>query len=247
NRGTCRSFDSTRRARSASVAYANIVWLAMLVASALAYICGLRSQVRMCSSSNIRASRFDPTMACSTCSAGGRNPAVIWWRRRLKPASALRWLSSAERLKSSRRSSCRWTPSRLAWPGHTSCRYARRSSTKWGKGSDGYMGSQEFGQNHNGTIMLRLMSGTLFVVATPIGNLEDITMRALRVLRDVAVIAAEDTRRTARLLAHYGIPTPTISFHEHNARSRTPQLLSRLRAGDSIAIVTDAGTPGLSD
>jgi 16S rRNA (cytidine1402-2'-O)-methyltransferase len=91
------------------------------------------------------------------------------------------------------------------------------------------------------------MSGTLYVVATPIGNLEDITLRALRVLREVAVIAAEDTRRTARLLAHHSIPTRTISFHEHNTRSRLPQLLARLEAGESVALVTDAGTPGVSD
>ena len=91
------------------------------------------------------------------------------------------------------------------------------------------------------------MPGTLFVVATPIGNLEDITLRALRVLRDVDVIAAEDTRHTGRLLAHFAIPTPTISFHEHNTRTRVPQLISRLTAGQSIALVTDAGTPGISD
>ena len=91
------------------------------------------------------------------------------------------------------------------------------------------------------------MPGTLHVVATPIGNLEDITLRALRVLREVNLIAAEDTRRTARLLTHHGISTPTLSFHEHNARGRIPQLLARLEAGDSIAIVTDAGTPGVSD
>ena len=91
------------------------------------------------------------------------------------------------------------------------------------------------------------MPGTLFVVATPIGNLEDITLRALRVLREVNVIAAEDTRRTARLLARHGISVPTVSFHEHNTRTRLPQLLSRLRRGDSIALVTDAGTPGISD
>jgi len=91
------------------------------------------------------------------------------------------------------------------------------------------------------------MSGTLYVVATPIGNLEDITLRALRVLGEVGLIAAEDTRRTARLLSHYGISTPTISFHEHNSRSRVPHLLSKLRAGTSIALVTDAGTPGVSD
>jgi 16S rRNA (cytidine1402-2'-O)-methyltransferase len=91
------------------------------------------------------------------------------------------------------------------------------------------------------------MSGTLFVVATPIGNLEDITLRALRVLRDADVIAAEDTRRTARLLAHHTISTPMLSFHEHNARARIPQLLSRLDEGKSVALVTDAGTPGISD
>lgn len=91
------------------------------------------------------------------------------------------------------------------------------------------------------------MPGTLFVVATPIGNLEDITLRALRVLREVALIAAEDTRRTAKLLTHYGITTPRISFHQHNTRSRMPQLLQRLEAGESVALVTDAGTPGVSD
>jgi 16S rRNA (cytidine1402-2'-O)-methyltransferase len=91
------------------------------------------------------------------------------------------------------------------------------------------------------------MSGTLYVVATPIGNLEDITLRALRVLREVDVIAAEDTRRTARLLGHHAITSRTISFHEHNTRSRVPQLISRLEGGESVAIVTDAGTPGVSD
>jgi 16S rRNA (cytidine1402-2'-O)-methyltransferase len=91
------------------------------------------------------------------------------------------------------------------------------------------------------------MAGTLFVVATPIGNLEDITLRALRVLREVDVIAAEDTRRTGRLLAHHGIATPMISFHEHNAHGRLPKLMERLSGGKSVAIVTDAGTPGVSD
>ena len=89
--------------------------------------------------------------------------------------------------------------------------------------------------------------GTLFVVATPIGNLEDITLRALRVLREADLIAAEDTRRTARLLAHHAIDTPTLSFHEHNTRTRLPQLTARLAAGERIALVTDAGTPGISD
>jgi 16S rRNA (cytidine1402-2'-O)-methyltransferase len=91
------------------------------------------------------------------------------------------------------------------------------------------------------------MPGVLYVVATPIGNLEDITLRALRVLREATLIAAEDTRRTARLLQHYSISTPTTSLHEHNERSRTPALLARLAAGDSIALVSDAGTPLLSD
>ena len=91
------------------------------------------------------------------------------------------------------------------------------------------------------------MAGTLFVVATPIGNLEDITLRALRVLRDVDLIAAEDTRRTAKLLSHYGIQTPTLSFHAHNSHARLPQLVDRLRAGQRLALVTDAGTPGISD
>jgi 16S rRNA (cytidine1402-2'-O)-methyltransferase len=91
------------------------------------------------------------------------------------------------------------------------------------------------------------MSGTLFVVATPIGNLEDITFRALRVLREVDVIAAEDTRRTAKLLTHYGISTPAVSFHQHNMRSRLPHLIRRLERNDHVALVTDAGTPGVSD
>lgn len=91
------------------------------------------------------------------------------------------------------------------------------------------------------------MLGTLYVVATPIGNLEDVTLRALRVLREVAVIAAEDTRRTARLLQHYSISTPTTSLHAHNERARLPALIARLEAGESVALVSDAGTPLLSD
>ncbi len=91
------------------------------------------------------------------------------------------------------------------------------------------------------------MSGTLFVVATPIGNLEDISARALRVLREVGVIAAEDTRRTARLLARYAIATPTTSLHEHNEVAKAPKLVARLEGGESIALVSDAGTPGVSD
>jgi 16S rRNA (cytidine1402-2'-O)-methyltransferase len=91
------------------------------------------------------------------------------------------------------------------------------------------------------------MPGTLFVVATPIGNLEDVTARALRVLREVTLIAAEDTRRTAHLLARYAITTPTTSLHEHNESKKAASLVARLAAGDSIALVSDAGTPTLSD
>ncbi len=91
------------------------------------------------------------------------------------------------------------------------------------------------------------MPGTLFVVATPIGNLEDVTFRAVRVLRDAGLIAAEDTRRTATLLARHDIRTPTTSLHEHNERQKIPVLLETLSAGVHVAIVTDAGTPGISD
>jgi 16S rRNA (cytidine1402-2'-O)-methyltransferase len=89
--------------------------------------------------------------------------------------------------------------------------------------------------------------GTLFVVSTPIGNLEDITLRALRVLREVNLIAAEDTRHTAKLLRHYGINTPLVSFHEHNRLNRGPHLVRLLTEGRNVALVSDAGTPTLSD
>ena len=91
------------------------------------------------------------------------------------------------------------------------------------------------------------MPGTLFVVATPIGNLEDITGRALRVLREASIIAAEDTRRTAHLLARYAISTPTTSLHEHNEAQKSAALVARLEHGESIALVSDAGTPTISD
>jgi 16S rRNA (cytidine1402-2'-O)-methyltransferase len=90
-------------------------------------------------------------------------------------------------------------------------------------------------------------SGTLYLVATPIGNLEDITLRALRILREVALIAAEDTRRTRKLLSRHTIPARLVSLHEHNEQARAPELVGRLLAGDSVALVSDAGTPGLSD
>ena len=91
------------------------------------------------------------------------------------------------------------------------------------------------------------MPGTLYLVATPIGNLEDITLRAIKVLGDVNLIACEDTRHTRKLLTHFGINTRTISYHEHNERERAVELLERLSNGESIAVVSDAGTPGISD
>jgi len=89
--------------------------------------------------------------------------------------------------------------------------------------------------------------GTLFLVATPIGNLEDITQRALRTLGEVQAVAAEDTRRTRRLLQHYGLSVPIVSLFEHNERRRVPRLVERLAAGESLAVVTDAGSPGVAD
>jgi len=91
------------------------------------------------------------------------------------------------------------------------------------------------------------MTGTLYLVATPIGNLEDITQRAIRLLGEVAVIACEDTRHTMKLLNHYGINTKTISYHEHNERERAAELIERLKSGSDVAVVSDAGTPGISD
>jgi len=89
--------------------------------------------------------------------------------------------------------------------------------------------------------------GTLYLVATPIGNLEDITFRAVQTLKDVQLIACEDTRHTRMLLDRYAIRTPLLSYHEHNEQRRAPELVARLREGESIALVSDAGTPVLSD
>jgi len=91
------------------------------------------------------------------------------------------------------------------------------------------------------------MPGTLFVVATPIGNLDDISTRALRALRDASIIAAEDTRRTAHLLARYAITTPATSLHEHNEAQKSAGLIERLLSGEHVALVSDAGTPPVSD
>jgi len=91
------------------------------------------------------------------------------------------------------------------------------------------------------------MTGFLYLVATPIGNLEDITFRAIKVLQSVDIIAAEDTRHTGKLLKYYQINTPTLSYHQHNHQSRVKELLTKLEDGLSIALVTDAGTPAISD
>lgn len=93
----------------------------------------------------------------------------------------------------------------------------------------------------------RVIAPGLYLVATPIGNLEDITFRAVRVLRDVDRIACEDTRQTAKLLHHYGIRTPTVSYHRHNETGRASELVEALRAGGRIAVVSDAGMPGIAD
>ena len=91
------------------------------------------------------------------------------------------------------------------------------------------------------------MKGTLYIVSTPIGNLEDITLRALKVLKDVDVIAAEDTRRSSKLLTHYGISKPLISYWGEKEKVRSTEILERLHAGQSVALISDAGTPGISD
>jgi 16S rRNA (cytidine1402-2'-O)-methyltransferase len=90
-------------------------------------------------------------------------------------------------------------------------------------------------------------AGTLYLVGTPIGNLDDMTLRALRVLKEVDLIACEDTRHTAQLLNHYGVDKPTISYHEHNEMTRAAELVVHLERGDNVAVVSDAGMPGVSD
>src|SRR2546425_9894425 len=90
-------------------------------------------------------------------------------------------------------------------------------------------------------------AGTLYIVSTPIGNLADITLRALHILGSVDVIAAEDTRHTRKLLTHHGISRPLLSYHDHNEVTQAPRLLALLQEGKSVALVTDAGTPGIAD
>src|SRR5947199_9681026 len=91
------------------------------------------------------------------------------------------------------------------------------------------------------------MACVLYVVATPIGNLDDITLRALEVLKSVDVIAAEDTRHSGNLLKHFEIRKPLVSYHEHNEAMRSAELVERLAAGENVALITEAGMPGLSD
>ena len=92
-----------------------------------------------------------------------------------------------------------------------------------------------------------LTPGTLYLVATPIGNLEDITLRALRTLRECDVVAAEDTRHTGQLLKHFGISKPLLSYFQFNEAKRSEEIIERLRRGEKVALVTDAGSPGISD
>lgn len=92
-----------------------------------------------------------------------------------------------------------------------------------------------------------MSTGTLYIIATPIGNLEDITLRAVRILKEADLIAAEDTRHTKKLLDRYGIETPLTSYHDHNKEEKAPVIVARLLEGKSVALVSDAGTPGISD
>jgi 16S rRNA (cytidine1402-2'-O)-methyltransferase len=101
--------------------------------------------------------------------------------------------------------------------------------------------------NDSEKILPPLTPGTLYLVATPIGNLEDITLRALRVLKECDVVAAEDTRRTGQLLKHFGLSKPMISYFQFNEARRSEEILERLQRGEKIALVTDAGSPGISD
>ncbi len=102
-------------------------------------------------------------------------------------------------------------------------------------------------ENNSETRRANIVPGTLYLVGTPIGNLEDLTLRALRILKEVSVVACEDTRQTQKLLNHYDIRTLTISYHEHNEADRAAELIVRLAEGASVALVSDAGTPCISD
>src|SRR3984957_4224120 len=97
------------------------------------------------------------------------------------------------------------------------------------------------------TILISINFNMLYLVPTPIGNLEDITLRAIRILKEVNLILAEDTRKTSILLKYYEITTPVIAYHQHNEHILTARIVERIGNGENIAIVTDAGTPGISD
>src|SRR4051812_28071890 len=97
------------------------------------------------------------------------------------------------------------------------------------------------------SLMPETFTAALYVVATPVGNLEDITLRALRVLKEVSVVACEDTRQTQKLMNKFGIETRLVSYHDHNEQTRSAELIVKLEAGESVALVSDAGTPGISD
>lgn len=106
---------------------------------------------------------------------------------------------------------------------------------------------QQMNDNMTSSASTPPQKGSLYVVATPIGNLEDMSFRAVRILQTVAAIAAEDTRHTGKLLHHFQIKTPQISYHQHNTQTRTPELIERLQLGQDLALVSDAGMPGISD
>src|SRR3954466_12673592 len=97
------------------------------------------------------------------------------------------------------------------------------------------------------SLMPETFTAALYVVATPVGNLEDITLRALRVLKEVSVVACEDTRQTQKLMNKFGIETRLVSYHDHNEQTRSAELIVKLENGESVALVSDAGTPGISD
>ena len=111
-----------------------------------------------------------------------------------------------------------------------------------------FMKSREFTHGRLWKCMdIEKKCGVLYLVATPIGNLEDMTFRGVRILKEADLICAEDTRTSGKLLSHYDIHTPTTSYHEHNKRSKLPSLLDRLRSGQTLAVISDAGAPGISD
>lgn len=121
--------------------------------------------------------------------------------------------------------------------------YGKAPQIEWGKNSAGQgqlLYTLDFKMSQNSY-------GTLYIVATPIGNLEDMTFRAVKVLKEVNLIAAEDTRHSRKLLNHYGIPTRMTPYHDHNEQLKTDYLIERLMAGDNVAIITDAGTPCIAD